>query len=872
MKQKLALFIVFALFTLNSIGQCTLSFTTSAATCNNICDGSATAIVTNGTAPISYYWDNGLTTQTFDFACAGTYYCSIYDASGCSATMPVTISSPPAITFLPDSIHDVNCFGNCNGDATVYPTGGNPPYTYNWNNGQTTQKATALCATNYTVTVTDNASCNYIQNVLLSEPQQIVNTTPMFYPPYCFNASGLITVSTTGGVVGAGYNYIWNNASTSSTISSLGEGIYTVTVSDIVGCSVVNTYVLNTTDGPNPTVNWTNVMCFGAGNGKVDTIINNTPVMSAVWSNGFSSINIFPPYPQNLIPGNYTLTVTTPAGCKGFVQISVTEPSQLIETPSVFNVYCYGDSSGSIYLDPMGGTGTYTYVWGPPLSSNQGFMAYNLHAGNYPVTITDANGCTLTENNTITEPSQLIANITPKDISCFGFADGMITISMTGGTPPYYFNLDSMNINGWSTYDTIFSLTEGTYNIFIKDANYCYLPHSTYSIVEPPFFSVGNSVTQPTCTNNDGIIHLSASGGVTPYSFNWNNSMTDSVLTGLSQGPYDVTVNDAHGCTDIQYYNLFPSSSLPKLWGQVSYSGGTIPSNEAEVLLFRTNSTGAAQMDTVSTTTNSASSWNFINLMPGTYYVKANIINPSNFPNLLNGYFDNTFEWLNAIPLVLSCNDSLNIDLSLVSINPITTGNGSITGTVLMLTGAKAAGEPVPGAEIIIEQEPNDVPVQCAFTDTTGLYTFTNLVADTGYHLIVQIPGFPIFSTYSNITVFANDTLPNLNFLVDTIVGIYKDSASYVSQISINGVSLEVYPNPFISNINVKLNLTKPSDVSYELFDNLGHSILKTNNTFMLEGEHLFNISPKQIISGNCFLMIKVNETILVKKLISIKK
>ena len=102
MKQKLALFIVFALFTLNSIGQCTLSFTTTAATCNNICDGSATAIVTNGTAPISYYWDNGLTTQTFDFACAGTYYCSIYDASGCSATMPVTISSPPAITFLPD--------------------------------------------------------------------------------------------------------------------------------------------------------------------------------------------------------------------------------------------------------------------------------------------------------------------------------------------------------------------------------------------------------------------------------------------------------------------------------------------------------------------------------------------------------------------------------------------------------------------------------------------------------------------------------------------------------------------------------------------------------------------------------------------------
>ncbi|PIY06140.1 MAG: hypothetical protein COZ21_03235, partial [Bacteroidetes bacterium CG_4_10_14_3_um_filter_31_20] len=116
-------------------------------------------------------------------------------------------------------------------------------------------------------------------------------------------------------------------------------------------------------------------------------------------------------------------------------------------------------------------------------------MAYNLPAGTYPLTITDGNGCTLAENIDITEPPQLFAVVTPVDISCNGFADGMVIMNMTGGTAPYYFSLDSLP-NNWSSYDTLFSLTAGLYNLYIKDANYCFIPHSTFSIVEPSLLNV----------------------------------------------------------------------------------------------------------------------------------------------------------------------------------------------------------------------------------------------------------------------------------------------------------------------------------------------------------------------------------------------
>lgn len=869
MKNLILTFSTFALFTVSSYGQCDLTITGTNATCDYMCNGSAVANAT-GTPPFTYYWNNGVVSQTNDNLCTGTYSCMITDALGCSSnSIQVTITAPPAITFLPDTVNDETCFGACNGNATIYPTGGTPPYTYDWGNGQTTQNATNLCVNSYNVYVADSNGCSYYHGVNIFGPQQIVNS-PSLYPPTCSYPYGNISLSTTGGVVGAGYYYAWNNGNNSSFADSLNSGIYYVTTTDAVGCSITDSYILNTSDGPNPTITWTDITCFGANNGKVDTVINNTPVASVQWSTGS---NVLYPFPQNLLPGNYSLTVTTPIGCNGFAQFNIIEPSQLIDNPAVFNENCFGDSIGNIYLNPSGGTPgqtfPYTFAWGT--ITNNTSMAYNLHAGIYPVTITDANGCTLFENISVTEPPQLSGNVTPVDISCYGFNDGMAIMNITGGTAPYYFSLDSLP-NNWFSYDTLFSLIAGTYNLYIKDEHYCFLPHAIFSIVEPAPLNVTYTQTDPTCTDNDGIIHLTTTGGVSPYSFTWSSGAVDSLLVNLPQGSYDVTVTDSHGCVNQQYLFLNPSSFPAKLWGDISYSGGNVLPNDAEVFLFGVSS-GMTQIDTISSMINSTSNWEFINLMPGTYYLKTNILNPGLYPNVLNTYYDSTFVWSLANAIPLACNDTVYLNFKMFEATNSNLGNGSLSGTISMYTAGKAVGEPVPGAEILVEQEPNDVPINFVKSDTTGKYAVTNLGIGIGYHLLVDIPGLPLMSTYQNITITATDTVhDNLNFIVDTITGtgIYADSLNSVSIINSN-YKINVSPNPFTSSINVSINLDKPEIVGIDLFDALGRKIQSVKNNEMLPGENNIKI-PVTRINGSCYLMIKTSDTIFVKKLISNQK
>jgi hypothetical protein len=873
MKKILPLFLAFAIFTLSSYGQCNLTLSGTDATCDYSYNGSATATAT-GTPPFNYYWSNGVSTENNDNIGVGTYSCMITDAVGCSSsTQYVTISSPAAVTFLPDTIHDENCYGSCNGDATIYPEGGTPPYSYNWDNGQITQQANSLCATSHYVTITDFAGCIYYHNVAVSGPTQIQNTANI-YATNCTSPQGIIMLTTQGGNATAAYNYSWSNSASSYSIGGLASGIYSVTVSDVSGCSIVNSYIVNPSDGVIiDTLMPRNVTCNGMQNGGIASNFsfhNGQPPFTFQWT-GQAPRTI--PALDPVGPGDYYVTITA-NGCNTYGLITITEPLPINSHASVMNNSCFGDSSGHIYLMPTGGNAqNYTYTWGT-LPMNPGPMAYMLHAGTYPVTITDPMGCTLSENLAVTEPPQLIANVIPVNISCSGFTDGKVIINMTGGTSPYYFSLDSAS---WDINDTIW-LSAGQYTLYIKDQNYCHIPSIPFTIVDPPVFSVSETITNPTCTDNDGIIQINSTGGVPPYTFSCNNSQSGAIINNLSQGVYAVSVSDAYGCTNVQSYNLSLSSFPAKLTGSISYSGGTIQPNEAEVILFRSANIGAAQMDTVRTVINVSSIWEFNNLLPGIYFVKANIINPSFYPNLLNSYYNSTFQWQNAVPIILSCDDNTNITLNMVTISPVTTGDGSITGTIHMLAGAKstnAAGEPVPGAEILIEQEPNDVPIQCALTDTAGQYILFGLNAGSGYKLIVQIPGFPLLSTYQNITVSSNSTVSNLNFLVDASTGggIYKDSIGNinVSHLSLNKIKLEVYPNPFVTNFNLKLNLDKSEDISIELFDELGQTILKTNNTPLSEGEHVFNILPKNTDSGNFYLMIKSGKTVLVKKLTSIK-
>lgn len=876
MKRFLLFLSISMFYTFTVKGQCTVAIEQSGPNCYMMCAGWANAIPDNGVPPYSYHWSNQVNMQSLTELCSGTYSVTVTDSLGCIAINSITILDAPMLYLTVDSVHNASCFGLADGEAWIHAVGGIPPYTYDWNNGNDSTYISGLMAVEYYPIVTDSIGCTYGGFVNITSPPQIV-FNEMLTPPYCFNNTGFIQPYVSGGTPFSlfPYQYQWStftnpNFATTENIYSLGPDLYTLSVTDSLGCTNVEVFKLNTSDGPNPTVSWLNVSCNGLNNGMVTNVTHTVPTNAYYWSTGATTLL---PYPQNLAPGNYWYKETTPAGCNGFDYFTVTEPNPITNIPFQLDLNCFGDSTGYISLDIQGGSPSQTYpyydfLWSTGDTTN---FVDQVPSGTYSVTVTDIQGCTYTNSYNIISPSIfLIDSIHLTNITCNGFNDGSVGIFASGGVPPYYFSIDSIY---WNHYDTITSLLPNvTYHIVAKDSNYCYTYSSYFSFIEPPLIDITYNQIDPTCIGNNGSIDITPTGGVIPFSITWDTpGMTSFTETGLSQGLYDATVTDANGCVNQLFFVMNQTSSPAVLSGSISYSGGALPPNEAKIFLFTPSTTGAVEMDTIAATTNSTSIWQFSGLLPGNYYVKANLLNPLSFPNVLNSYYDNTFEWLNATPIVLSCDDTTNITLNMASITPQTTGNGTISGTVIMIGGTKAAGEPVPGAEILIEQEPNDVPVQCVFTDSTGLYVFHNLVPDTGYHIIVQIPGFPQINTYQNITVIANDTLPNLNFLVDTIVGIYKDTASFVSQISINGVGLEVYPNPFVTNINVKLSLTKSANVSYELYDELGHTIIKSKPVFMLEGKNEFNIVPNNN-TGICYLMIKAGETILVKKLISNKK
>jgi hypothetical protein len=814
--------------------------------------------------------------------CPGTYSVTVIDAVGCTSVDSVTIAEYPMMNLTVDSFKNASCYGFDNGEAWITASGGIPPYVYDWLNGQTTSHATGLMASSYYPIVTDSKGCIVSNSVNITSPTEIV-VTENTYPPICFSSSGFISVSVTGGTP-AGmpnpyYSYLWNNSNTTNMNNNLTSGIYYLTVTDSIGCFVTKHYVLNTQDGPTPTITFSNVTCHGQNNGAVTTVSSTAPVATCIWSTG--STSFLPPYPSNLAPGDYWVQVNTPLGCSGFDYFTITEPDSLMDSPMQTNNLCFGDSTGEVYTNVIGGISSqnypyYNFLWST--GSIDPFISL-LPAGSYSVTITDLNGCAINESFNIVDPPQLAIDSFPvTNVSCYGMDDGFVSLFVSGGVSPYYYSIDSIN---WNPEDTVnWLIPSNNYHVFVKDQNYCLVVTPDFTVSEPQPLNVYASWVDPTCANNDGFITVdSITGGTLPYLITWDTPpYTGNVLTNLSDGLYYLTVTDNHLCENVQPFDLFQIGQLAKLAGINLYNGGNfLPPGDAEIFLFSPGTFGAATMDTVASTINSASVWEFTDLAPGIYYVKAVLTNPAAYPTLLDSYYDNTFQWQFASPIALACDDSVNIIMTMAEIAPITTGNGTLSGTVLMLTGTKsteAVGEPVPGAEILIEQEPNDIPVQCTLTDSTGKYIFTGLVPGPGYHLIVDIPGFPLLSTYQNITVPTNDTIPNLNFLVDSTLGggIFIDTASYVSYIPDEGVSVEVFPNPFSTFLNVQFELKEKKSVTIELFDVMGRKVQVLEAGDLLPGNHEFVIKPDKKLDGSCYLIIHTGNTLLVRKLIASPK
>lgn len=516
--------------------------------CNGGNDGSIDITVNGGTAPYTYAWSTGSTTQDISGLTAGSYTITVRDANGCTSNANYTINEPSPLNFT-TSITDADCSGGTNGSISITSVlGGTAPFTYSWSNGATTATVTNLTIGNYTVTVTDSKGCSTSATYTINTPSSMV-ISEVTTPISCNAAStGAIDISITGG--STPYTYAWSNGATSQDISSVPAGSYTVNVTDANLCATSKTFTLGAPTPINIAPTTTNVLCDGGNNGSINlTISGGNAPYSFAWNTGATIQNI-----SGLAAGTYTVTVTDATSCTANASITITEPSPLVVTGVASNSNCNGGDNGSIDLTVSGGSAPYSYLWSNGMTS-QDITA--LAPGNYSVTVSDNNTCNQTANFTITEPLPYQVTATVTNASCGGGSDGSISItSVTGGTSPYTY--------AWSTGatgTTINGLTVGSYTVSITDNNGC-TNDSTFAVVTPSTMVITSVISDISCNGGaTGAIDVTVTGGVSPYSYVWSNGATTEDISGLTAGNYSIIVTDAGLCS--QSANFTVNTAAP---------------------------------------------------------------------------------------------------------------------------------------------------------------------------------------------------------------------------------------------------------------------------------------------------------------------
>jgi hypothetical protein len=444
-----------------------LSITMSSinATCNNLCDGSATAIVSGGVGLCTYSWTPmGGNTSTAIGLCPGTYSVEAMDSRGCSVMGVDTIREPAALAMITSST--ASSCSSPSGSASVSVSGGNTPYTYSWSPGlipagQGTASVAGLGAGSYTVSVTQPSGCIQWAAVTVFNNNPTANVVSQTNPSCNSTCNGSVTISGNGGT--APYTYFWNSGSNAPSISNLCAGTDSVTVTDANGCK--GSITVTIASAPIQAIlTTTNVTCLSNGSISAN-IMGGVPPYSYSWSpeiitgQGTSVVS-------GLTPGSYTISVIDANGCSYVAFASIYNSNPLFISTHTFNLKCKGVNNGSAFATVYNGTSPYIYSWSNGVTTD---TVLNLSSGTYQVQVVDANGCIVKDSVTILSPGNLFLALSSTNANCS--SNGTVSVSsIQGGTSPYIY---SWNTSPPQTTATATSLSGGTYSVSVTDSNGC---------------------------------------------------------------------------------------------------------------------------------------------------------------------------------------------------------------------------------------------------------------------------------------------------------------------------------------------------------------------------------------------------------------
>ncbi|MBQ6276490.1 MAG: HYR domain-containing protein, partial [Bacteroidales bacterium] len=453
------------------------------------------------------------------------------------------------------SFTEILCTGQTS-TVTITGVGGTAPYN---GVGERVEYAGA-----HSYVITDANGCTSNVNITIPEPQQLTTNIPAtaVQAVACYGQNtGSASVSVAGGT--PGYTYSWNTVpqQTTQTATALVAGRYTVTVTDVKGCTSTSAVTIEGQDSQLSTSfatsNVSEVLCYGEATGSATvTAIGGTPGYSYEWSTSPAQTV---PTATNLTTGNYTVTVTDSHGCTSVAAVTIGGQSSPLTTSfasgAITDVACYGQSTGSASVTVTGGTPGYTYRWSSyPVQTTQ--VATNLPAGQYVVTVTDTHGCTSTATATVSGQSYPLtasfAEGSTVDVLCFGETTGSATVTASGGSPDYAY---SWNTIPQQTTPTATNLPAGNYIVTVTDSHGCTTTSSAringQGTLLSATFNTGNISNIPCYGQTVGSATVTVNGGTPQYLYAWNTVPVQTTQTAqnLPAGSYVVTVTDDHGCT-----------------------------------------------------------------------------------------------------------------------------------------------------------------------------------------------------------------------------------------------------------------------------------------------------------------------------------
>lgn len=755
----------------------------------------------------------------------------------------------------------------CLGNSINFNATGTNAQNYSWYfpsadvDTATGQSATATYSTagTYTAYLITNGVCrgrsiDSIQVTITNGPT-ITSTT---VAPGCSGNDGQITVSATNGVSPYQYSIDGGNTQQNSNIfTGLTGGNYTVTVTDASGCQNSETVSLSAGTGV-LTVNTTdnNPSC---GNSDGTIIINTggTGTYNFSIDNGQTFTSANAPYTfTNLSVGTYNVVVQDNNGCQGFSTVNLTNSGAPTLTSNTVDVSCYGANDGQIYNTATGGVYPYQYSIDGGVSFQSSGDFSGLNSGTYNVMVQDTNGCQSVGVVTINENAQITHSANITNSTC-GNDNGNIAIIPSGGTSPYQYS-----INGGVNFQTngfFNSLSGGTYNVVIVDANGCSSTISSETVQGSGTYSVSATATNETCLDSNGTITITETGGSSPYQYSIDggvNYQTTGLFTGLSANNYNIVLQDSDGCitnttatiTNQGGFNLSvnPDQTIC-LGNSATVTAGGAGSGST---YSWDNGLGSGTMHVVSPT--STTTYTVIAndtqgcSRTGTTTVTVNTqptvsVNPVN-PTICSG--DSTTLTASGAQSYVWNNGTTQ--------NSITVAPSSTTQYVVIGQNGNCNGSPVnvsinvdPSPTIVANANPLTVPVggTVNFNNNGSVATSYNWIFGDGTNSTQGSPSHT-YNADGTYNVVLSGVLGNCTSTDTITIIVGNGGPTSIENFNIN-TAVNVYPNPNNGMFNLVIDLPYYQNVKYTLYDAIGKMIHKK------EIDNVLSIDSKIDIRNN---------------------